>query len=378
MRALAPQLAVVIGYVVAALAFSWPLPLHLGTHFTGDPGGDTGVYVWNQWVFHQELVAGHNPLRTEQILAMTSPAVDLTQHNYTAFLNVLALPLISWFGVVASFNVVFLIVCVLNALTMYGLPQGHRGQSMGGVARRPCVRLVAGDDRENHRALQPRGRGGAAGVSVVPRQCRTNAIDAGCGARGHLHGVGGRVRRVFRHLLPDHRHALCRRIVAAGDAKHQSDAARVGVDIDILIVCFGGLIAGLVLGRGGEFTLLGVPIHARTLYTPVLVLTVLVIARTVTWWRPHFEMPAFGPLPVKAILIAGLACAGPLAPVLYGLTERVADGQFVNPKIFWRSSPRGVDLLSFITPNPLHPMARWFAEDPLVLRPTVFVDTPRR
>src|SRR5688572_23132657 len=108
-RAVAPQLAVVLGYVVAALAFSWPLPLHLGTHFTGDPGGDTGVYVWNQWVFHQELIEGHNPLATEKILSLTA-RVDLTQHNYTPFLNLLALPFISWLGINASFNVVFLIV----------------------------------------------------------------------------------------------------------------------------------------------------------------------------------------------------------------------------------------------------------------------------
>ena len=120
-RAVAPSLAVVLGYVLAALAFSWPLPLHLATHLTGDPGGDTGVYVWNQWVFHEELVSGHNPLRTDKILAMSSPSVDLTQHNYTAFLNTLALPLISSLGVIASFNVVFLVVCVLNAVMMYGL-----------------------------------------------------------------------------------------------------------------------------------------------------------------------------------------------------------------------------------------------------------------
>src|SRR4030095_101330 len=119
-RAVAPPLAVVLGYVLAALAFSWPLPIHLATHLTGDPGGDTGVYVWNQWVFHEELVTGHNPLATEKILALTS-RVDLTQHNYTAFLNMLALPLISRLGVIASFNVVFLAVCVLNAVMMYGL-----------------------------------------------------------------------------------------------------------------------------------------------------------------------------------------------------------------------------------------------------------------
>ena len=73
-RQRASQLAVVLGYVLAASAFAWPLPLFLGTHFTGDPGGDTGVYVWNQWVFHQEVTTGHNPLATEKILALTSNA----------------------------------------------------------------------------------------------------------------------------------------------------------------------------------------------------------------------------------------------------------------------------------------------------------------
>src|ERR671913_1312428 len=127
-RAFAPQLAVVAGYVLAALAFSWPLPLHLGSHLTGDPGGDTGVYVWNQWVFHQEVIEGHNPLATEKILSLT-PRVDLTQHNYTAFLAVLALPLISWLGVVTSFNVVFLFVSALNALFAYGLARSATSAS---------------------------------------------------------------------------------------------------------------------------------------------------------------------------------------------------------------------------------------------------------
>ena len=127
-RAVAPRLAVVLGYVLAASAFTWPLPLHLGTHLTGDPGGDTGVYVWNQWVFHQEIVEGHNPLATERILSLT-PRVDLTQHNYTAFLNVLALPLISWLGIVTTFNVVFLFVSVLNALFAYGLARSATAAS---------------------------------------------------------------------------------------------------------------------------------------------------------------------------------------------------------------------------------------------------------
>ena len=49
-------MAVLAGYAAVAIVFSWPLVLHLGTALTGGPGGDTGVYVWNQWVFRHELV----------------------------------------------------------------------------------------------------------------------------------------------------------------------------------------------------------------------------------------------------------------------------------------------------------------------------------
>ena len=53
-RAWPSHIAAVLGYVCVAVAFSWPLLPHLSTHLTGSPGGDTGVYVWNQWVFQHE------------------------------------------------------------------------------------------------------------------------------------------------------------------------------------------------------------------------------------------------------------------------------------------------------------------------------------
>src|SRR5687767_1013979 len=119
-RVRASQLAVVLGYVLVACVFTWPLPIQLGSHLTGEPGGDTSAYVWNQWVFHKEALNGHNPFRTDRILSLTG-RIDLSQHNYTVFLNVLALPLISTLGVIASFNLVYLAMCVLTALMTYGL-----------------------------------------------------------------------------------------------------------------------------------------------------------------------------------------------------------------------------------------------------------------
>ena len=119
-----PRVAVVLGYVFAAVAFSWPLPLHLGTALTGDPGGDTGVYVWNQWIFqHETLDRTPNPLRTDHILS-TTDRVDLSQHNYTVFLDLLALPLIPWLGVGRTFNIVFCSPRCITALCTYALARG--------------------------------------------------------------------------------------------------------------------------------------------------------------------------------------------------------------------------------------------------------------
>src|SRR5687767_15528878 len=61
-------------YFALAGVQAWPLPLHLGTHLTGSPTGDTGVYVWNLWIFRHELVnLGTTPFQTLEILPLAGP-----------------------------------------------------------------------------------------------------------------------------------------------------------------------------------------------------------------------------------------------------------------------------------------------------------------
>src|SRR5438093_1134526 len=94
------HIGALLGYTGATLALSWPLPRHLATHLTGSPAGDTGVYVWNQWVFRHELLDHRSlPYFTDSIFAFTGRA-NLSLHNYTTFQNLLALPLVGLFGVV--------------------------------------------------------------------------------------------------------------------------------------------------------------------------------------------------------------------------------------------------------------------------------------
>ena len=103
-------------------------------------------------------------------------------------------------------------------------------------------------------------------------------------------------------------------------------------------------------------------------------LTMLVLFRVAILFRPTLESLAQSSWALKFAAIAGLACAGPLSPVLYGLGQQIRDGRFVNPPILWRSSPRGVDLLALFHPNPNHPLVRWWLGDGQRDAPVVFVE----
>ena len=372
----ASLLAVVLGFVLVAIALTWPLPIQLGTHLTGDPGGDTSVYIWNQWVFHQEVLRGNNPFGTERILSLTG-RVDLSQHNYTVFLNLLALPLISLVGVVASFNLVYLAMSVLTSLMTYGLARAATSATrveafIAGVAIAWSPVLVA----------RSTGHFSLAAAAALPAfiWALMHAEKHRTPSRAALVGVCA----AWAALCDAYYGVYCVMITVLYVITTTVRFTRAPAPparrpwvwlLDVLIVCIGGLVAGLAIGRGGEFEVLGVGIRMRSLYTPVLVLTVLVLARFAAWWRPRWtRIPDLGPLPLKVVLAGVLACLAPLAPVLYGAAGSMIGGRFVSPEIFWRSSPRGVDLLSFVTPNPNHPITRMLFGDQQATAPTQFVE----
>ena len=72
MEPLAVPLWAVLGYAAIAVLFTWPLVPNIATHLTGSPAGDTGVYVWNQWVFQHELLENRSH-RTSPTRSFRSP-----------------------------------------------------------------------------------------------------------------------------------------------------------------------------------------------------------------------------------------------------------------------------------------------------------------
>jgi hypothetical protein len=354
-----------VAYVFVALAYAWPLPLHLATHLPGTLNGDTSVYVWNQWIFRHELVDHRsNPYFTNDIFAASGRA-DLSLHNYTVLANLLALPLLGWFGVVATFNLIYLAMTVLSAYALFVLARRASGAPeawLAGVLFAWSPLLVTRG--AGHYSLVA----AAALPLFVLFLMRVHALgrvrDAVLvGATIALATLSDVYYGVFCVLLAAAYIAVQTVTVNRRPAAAQ-DERRLPRALDVLILSVGAVIVFLTITPDFEFTLAGHRVRIGSLYTPVLILTVLLAGRLISAYRISL-------LPItrasiewtaRVTLAAGVTAGVLLSPMLYAVGRRVLEGRMVSPPVFWRSSPAGVDLLAFLLPNPNHPFApeAWF------------------
>jgi hypothetical protein len=351
-------LAAACGYAALALAFSWPLPLHMATHLTGPPDGDTGVYVWNQWVFRHELIDQHSlPLFTREIFSLTRPA-NLSLHNYTIFQDLVALPLLQGFDVITTFNIVYLLMIVLTGYAAFHLAWHLTG--------RPVESWLAGALFSWSPWLVTRGIGHFSLVAAAPLPVFALLL-VRLEERGRLRDALALGATVCWAATTDPYYAVYCVMIAClflgiqtvhitRDATQRSAAPRA---LDALIACAAGFAASLVIGGGWQVTVLGRHVTAHGLYTPMLLLTVLALLR-LAWPYRHaalsidrVELLRFA----RAASVAGVVSAMMLSPVLYAVGIRIRDNGFESSRILWRSSPPGVDLLSFFLPNPNHVFA---------------------
>jgi hypothetical protein len=353
----AKRMLVVAGFLVVALAVVWPLPLHLSTRLTGSPAGDTGIYVWNMWVFfHEATVNQRLPFFTSQIFGMTG-GIDLSLHNYTTFANLLAFPLIPLVGVVAAFNLVYIVLVALGGWAMYLLA---RDQRLGRLES-----WLAGALFTASPVLVARGTAHFSLVAAAPLPIFTLLLmrALSTGRLSYSLGAGAAVAwaafsdvyyAIFCVLIAVVVVAV--RSVSLVGAPHRPFLARAATALNIALFVVGGLVLGLVVHGGGDFVVLGIRVHAQTLYTPVLVLTALALLRLAVAYVPRLRLA--GPWrwrpALRLAVPAGLVAALLLTPVLYAFSQRLGEGFDVSPAVHWRSSPPGVDLAFLVLPNPNH------------------------
>ncbi len=371
-----PHVCALLGYAAVALAFTWPLAPNIGTHLTGSPAGDTGVYVWNQWVFHHEVLEHRSlPYFTDRIFSLGRRA-NLSLHNYTAFQNIVALPFMGWLGVVTTFNLVYLLMTLLT---------GYAGFLL--------VRHITGRSPESWLAgllfawspmLATRGGGHVSLVAAAPLAIFMLLLLRTM-EHQRLRDAFALGATVWWAASSDVYYAvycviaaglfLIARTVAVQRRPHERGRA-VAWTLDVLLFSVGGLVLSMAITGGWQFTFLGRVASMRSLYTPMLAFTVLAIARLAWSYRtvliPVAREDAWRVVRVAAV--AGLFCAVLLSPVLYAVGERVAQGRWDGERVFWRSSPPGVDLLALVLPNPNHPLTPSAVRAWLTPRPDAYYE----
>lgn len=108
------HLAAFSAYVILALLFTWPMPLHFSTHFLGQRGDDTGIIIWDMWYFRYALTTMKNsPLWTDLVYWPFGGNLLLT--NYTLFNNAIAFFLAPQVGMAAAWNAIFIASAAASA-----------------------------------------------------------------------------------------------------------------------------------------------------------------------------------------------------------------------------------------------------------------------
>jgi len=364
---------VFVSFLVVAALQSWPLPAHLSTHLTGDPGGDTGVYVWNTWVFsHEVLVERKSPFSTGTMLGLNEP-VDLSLHNYTVFANLLAMALQPLLGVVAAFNVVYLINVALAGLGMFVLAR----HVWGAGTIRTSEAWLAGLLFACSPFLIARSTAHFSLVAAAPLPffavCfdrawqRPNLRDAALAGACLAWAAYSDPYYVVYCLMLGALLAAWRvfRVTTHPRTPRPRWVPFTDIPMALLLVAMAVTAAG-----GGIVTVGGVTVSMRSLHNPVLMLTVLAIARVLWLRRPRLEATWTGlSARVAPMLVMGALAGALMSPQIVGLVNRALDGRMVSPPVFWRSSAPGVDVLAMLLPNPTHPLApeglvQWVASQP--------------
>jgi hypothetical protein len=371
------HLYVLAGYAACAIVFTWPLAPQLGTHLTGSPAGDTGVYVWNQWVFqHEVLEQAGSPYFTDKIFSLTGRA-NLSLHNYTAFQDLIALPLMGWLGVVATFNLVYLLMTVVTGYAAFLLARHVTGRDpeawlAGLLFTWSPVLVTRGSAHFSLVAAAPLPIFLLLLLRTTERQRLRDALALGA--------------TVAWAATADAYYAVYCIVIAAvfvvgrvltiqwrsGDTRRRV----VPWTLDVVLFCVAGLVLSMAISGGWQFSIRGRVASIHSLYTPVLILTLLAAARLA--WSCRTSVMQFDRTAALRVLrlamAAGIFAAALLSPVLYAVGVRIADDQWDFERVFWRSSPRGIDAAALFLPNPNHPLALDAIRQWLTPRPDAYFE----
>ena len=211
-----------------------------------------------------------------------------------------------------------------------------------------------------HGPLQPRRRGAARDLPPRADEGRWTRALPRRGRARRRRRVGRDDRRVLRRVLPAHRSASSWSLASSPStpARNQVAPAPFAGRLTCCCCAWPGSSAPSRSPGDGHRRSSDSSISARSLYTPVLVLTALALMRAAWHVRAAPRPGARNDVWRLRLSDDGVRARGDgaaFAGALRGRQENHVRAISHRRAVPWRSSPAGVDLLALVIPNPNHP-----------------------
>jgi hypothetical protein len=350
-------------FAVLTVVWTWPLALHFSDHIPGLPG-DNFSFLWNLWWMRKAL--GSADLEFFRSTYLFSPfGVDLVNHPHTALQGYLSATVLARWSVIEAENLYIFVSVLLNALGAYALVfdvlRDRRAAILAGIAfgGSPYIaaHLLGHFDLLTawvlpvfalfmRRALE----GGRIVPAVACGVCV--AVAAYCAYYHVVYLVlfalaytlaAWRAIRFWRELRAQRQALFTLRLIVI---------ALLALDLFLIVM--------IATTGGFAFALGGVQMSARSVQNPLLLAWLLGAGWLLTRWRlrvcvqrPAAEVFWRG---IQALMVTAAVFAVLSLPLIAHAFGLMSSGRYVSQVYFWRSAPRGLDVLAPLLGNPFHPL----------------------
>jgi hypothetical protein len=345
-----------------ALVWTWPLVRHVSTHVTGQPG-DNYSFLWNLWWMRHVLATGAGYFHSPFLFAPFG--VDLINHPHTAFQGAIAATVLAKLPIVQAENVYLLASIFLNAAAAYALAIDINGERRAGLfaavtfGSSPFIfaHLLGHFDLLTAWPLP-------LFALCLRRALRTGSTLAavGCGVALALAAYSAYYFVVYIGVMAV-AYALAWSEGVSCPIERRAPSRATGRTRAVLLTLLGldaVLIAWLAVTDGASFGVAGVEVSVRGVRNPLTVAWVLVALTLLTWWRLpcRVRVPPPGKLRVlsRALVVTTVVFVVLSAPLIVEAVRLARAGRYVSQTYFWRSAPRGIDLVTLVAGNPFSPV----------------------
>jgi hypothetical protein len=362
------HLAPALLFATLAVVWTWPLVRHLASAVPGDPG-DNYSFLWNLWwMRYTRSTPGLEFFRTTFLFHPFGASI--ANHTHTALPALIGATVLRGQSLVAAQNIIVLAHVLANMASMYWLAwtitRHRRAATLAavifGLSPYFSVHLLGHFDLIAgwvlptfaclfHLAIRRRSTIAGIGAGIVLAAAAYTAyyyvVYLVLFAMTYVLAVTSWIRVSWSRRVTTNRIFVIRAALMT--------TAAAGSTLALWIAVTGGATADIG----------GLALSLRQPQSPLSLMWLSLIGAALCTWKARIIIdrnvsPVDAGVRACGWILAVFAVA--VAPLIVEAARLVRRGEYVTPKYFWRSAPRGIDLLGPLLGHPRHPFMRGLSQ----------------